>query len=179
MGTPFNRESNLQRICILKKDFIFVTTGTQFPFDRLVSQVDKWAEEKHDLEIVAQTAKSEISFNNIKTFDFLSPQEYSNYINKACLIIGHAGMGTIITGFEQKKPLILMARKFEYGEHRNDHQQSTVNKFVNTKGIYIANNEDELLSLLRNYKSLDYAEESNTENRKQLIRFLSNEVKGK
>lgn len=163
----------------MKKELIFVTTGTQLPFDRLVSEVDKWAGYTKDIQVIAQTAQSDKKFMNIKTVSFLSPNEYSDYIQRSKVIIGHAGMGTIITGFEHKKPLILMARKLEFNEHRNDHQQSTVDKFADTKGIYIANTEDELLNLLNNYQKLDYAREHNTANRKKLIEFLSTEIRRK
>lgn len=163
----------------MNNDLIFVTTGTQFPFDRLVVQIDKWAGEQKGIKVVAQTAKSEKNFKNITTVDFLSPKQYLDYVERARVIIGHAGMGTIITGFEKKKPLILMARKLEFGEHRNDHQQSTVDKFVDTKGIYIANNPTQLFKLLNDFRNLDYAKESNTRNRDSLIDFISQEIKGK
>lgn len=163
----------------MNKELIFVTTGTQFAFDRLISQVNEWAGEKKSIRVIAQTANSEKSFDNIETVDFLTPKEYSSYIEQSKVIVGHAGMGTIITGFEQKKPLILMARKYEFGEHRNNHQQSTVDKFTNTKGIYIANDEKQLLTLLQNYQKLDYARESDTKNKERLIEFLSNEIKRK
>lgn len=162
----------------MSDQLIFVTTGTQFPFDRLIKQVDEWAGGINDIEVIAQTAKSEQTFSNIETVDFLSPQAYEEYITRASVIIGHAGMGTIITGFEQKKPVILMARKLQFGEHRNDHQQSTVDKFTGIKGIYIANDETELAELLNQYELLEPACEERTESRDKLIDYLSNAIEG-
>jgi len=162
----------------LKKSLVFVTTGTQLPFDRLITVVDNWASERTDINVVAQAATSEKLFNNVTTTDFLSPNEYDSYTSKADLIVGHAGMGTIITGIEKKKTLILMARKLKFSEHRNDHQQSTVEKFIDMKGVYIANDEKELLALLCRYEELDAPCDEHTENRDKLINYLSSFIKG-
>tara|TARA_R110001632_G_scaffold205483_1_gene329211 strand:- start:91 stop:582 length:492 start_codon:yes stop_codon:yes gene_type:complete len=160
----------------LKKSFVFVTTGTQLPFNRMIDIVDNWAAAQPNVDVIAQTANSTESYEHITTVDFLSPEKYDEYTTNAEVIIGHAGMGTIITGFEKNKPLILMARKFIHGEHRNDHQQSTVNKFDGIKGIYIANDENELNDLLLRYKELEPASDENINNRANLIGFLKNTI---
>jgi UDP-N-acetylglucosamine transferase subunit ALG13 len=160
----------------LNKPFIFVTTGTQLPFDRLIGLVDKWAELNKDVDIVAQTANSDVKYYNIKCVDFLSPQEYESNVNLADVIIGHAGMGTIITGIEKSKVTILMARKFEYGEHRNDHQIATAEKFKDTKGIYVAESEADLIRLLNSRNELPKTECEDVKNRSMLINFLSDEI---
>jgi UDP-N-acetylglucosamine transferase subunit ALG13 len=160
----------------LNKKLIFVTTGTQFPFDRLITQINSWAATELDINVIAQTANSTEKFEHIATVDFLSPDKYDEYSTNATVIIGHAGMGTIITGFEKNKPLILMARKFQYGEHRNDHQQSTANKFNGVKGVYIANNDNELRDLLSRINELESASDESSENRNNLINYLSNVI---
>lgn len=161
----------------MNKPLIFVTTGTQLPFERLVSEVDRWAGDNKNVNVVAQTANSKIKYSNLKTVDFLTPQEYDVYTSLATIIVGHAGMGTIITGMEKNKPTILMARKFEYGEHRNDHQNATAEKFRSTKGIYIANNCTELICFLDTYLKLQSAESGDIENRTRLIDYLINEIR--
>ncbi|NRB81595.1 MAG: glycosyl transferase family 28 [Saccharospirillaceae bacterium] len=162
----------------MKKTLIFVTTGTQFPFNRLVMQVNKWAKDEAKVSVIAQTANSDKTYGYIKSVEFLSPDEYDKYTSEAAVIVGHAGMGTIITGFEKNKPLILMARKFKYGEHRNDHQQSTINKFDNVPGVYIAKDEDDLMALLLRYEELLPARIENSKNRNNIINFLSSEIAG-
>ena len=92
------------------------------------------------------------------------------------LLLVMQGWATIITGFEKNKPLILMARKFKYGEHRNDHQQSTANKFNGVKGVYIANNDNELRDLLSRINELESANDESSENRNNLINYLSNVI---
>ncbi len=160
----------------MKKAFVFVTTGTQLPFKRMIDIVDNWAATEPNVNVIAQTANSTESYEHITTVDFLSPDKYEEYTTTADVIVGHAGMGTIITGFEKNKPVILMARKFIHGEHRNDHQQSTVNKFDGIKGIYTANDESELNDLLLRYKELECASDANIESRTTLIGYLKNVI---
>jgi UDP-N-acetylglucosamine transferase subunit ALG13 len=156
---------------------IFVTTGTQFSFDRLVATVDTWAKINKDVEyILAQTWQTASDFKYIQTQDFLSPAEYSSALKKSSLLIGHAGMGTIITAHEQSLPLIIMPRKFSLGEHRNDHQLATVTKFEDTCGVYVANNVEEMHSLLDRRSELKKCGEYKPANRTKLINFLKNEI---
>ena len=55
---------------------IFCTIGTQAPFDRFVKIIDEVAAHL-DEEIIAQVYKSEYVAQNIRTVEFLPPDEYS------------------------------------------------------------------------------------------------------
>lgn len=76
---------------------IFVTTGTQEPFDRLLLIIKRFAP-LYGGEIVIQ-AKTDMVFEetNIVLHEFLKPEEFSVYFNSASLIVSHAGMGGIIS----------------------------------------------------------------------------------
>ena len=67
---------------------------------------------------------------------------------KARLIISHAGMGTIFSALQKDKPIIVFPRVVALGEHRNEHQVATANKFKELGSVYVAMNEDELKKLL-------------------------------
>jgi UDP-N-acetylglucosamine transferase subunit ALG13 len=151
---------------------VFVTTGTQLPFPRLLDAVNDWAKTNSKANVIAQTAKSKGNWEHLKTNDFLSPSQYAGYASWADVIIGHAGMGTIITGFEHNKPLILMARLFSNGEHRNDHQITTAIKFVHVPGIQVVSNTEELMSALNYAESLQSLGKEKSENREKLISEL-------
>lgn len=75
---------------------IFCTIGTQAPFDRFVKIIDEVAAHL-DEEIIAQVYKSEYVAQNIRTVEFLPPDEFNKLFSKARLIVAHAGMGTIIS----------------------------------------------------------------------------------
>ena len=127
---------------------IFLTTGTQLPFDRLVKAVDEWAEAAQpDCEIVAQVlspAHNPYQPRNFETKIRLSPAEYAKIFEKAQLIVSHAGMGTILTALTQGKQICIMPRQFKYGEHRNDHQLATIERLDDHAGLHKACDEHDL-----------------------------------
>ena len=123
---------------------IFVTIGTQAPFDRLLMAMDEVAALITDEEIVAQGIGSNYIPKHMKMVDFLPPDEFDALFAKARVIIGHAGMGTIISALTFQKPLLVMPRIASLGEHRNEHQLATAQKFEKLGYIKWASNEDML-----------------------------------
>jgi UDP-N-acetylglucosamine transferase subunit ALG13 len=126
---------------------IFVTIGTQIPFDRLIKILDSIAPEL-DEEIYAQALKGKYKPEHFKLVDFIEPDEFEKIFNQARLIVAHAGMGTILSALQSSKPLIIFPRKASLGEHRNDHQMATALKMKEKKAVYVAMNEEELRELL-------------------------------
>jgi UDP-N-acetylglucosamine transferase subunit ALG13 len=129
---------------------IFVTAGTQLPFDRLLKAIDQIAGEFVDVKFVVQALDTTYSAKNIKVLDFLSPTDFENYFDSAKLIVSHAGMGTIINALVKKKPIIVMPRLFKYNEHRNDHQLATAKKMDSLGYVDVAYDEIELIDKVRN-----------------------------
>lgn len=126
---------------------IFVTIGTQAPFDRFIKIIDEVAPQINE-EIIAQVYKCGFRPKNIKTVDFLAPDEFNNLFDKADLIISHAGMGTILSALQKHKPIIIFPRIAALGEHRNEHQLATAEKFKELGSVYVAMNEQELKELM-------------------------------
>lgn len=156
---------------------IFVTTGTQLSFDRLVESVESWAlENKYDGEILAQTGLSDLELQFCEKKEFLNSSEYSQIIENTTLLIGHAGTGTIITAHDFGLPLIIMPRKYEFGEHRNDHQMATVAKFKDTPGVYVAENKKQMHELLDRREILKKCGDYQPSNRKELIDHISKQL---
>jgi UDP-N-acetylglucosamine transferase subunit ALG13 len=155
---------------------IFVTVGTQLPFDRLISEVDNWSSRHLDVNIIAQTCGYQCISKSITVHDFLNPEQYSQAISGSSLIVSHAGMGTIITAHEKNLPIVIMPRQHALGEHRNDHQNATANKFKETKGVYLANSIAELTALLNNHQILESCGSAIPPNRIDLINHIKNTV---
>ncbi|WP_101689930.1 glycosyltransferase [Dysgonomonas massiliensis] len=126
---------------------IFVTIGTQEPFDRLVEAMDEITKGIDEV-VVVQTPTTRLQINNMEVVDFLSPHEYDKILNDARLIVSHAGMGTIISALMLNKPIIIMPRKASLGEHRNEHQLATSKKMKELQYTYVADDENELKLLL-------------------------------
>lgn len=134
---------------------IFVTIGTQEPFDRFIKIIDDVAPLIDD-EIIAQVSNCSFTPQNIKTIKFIAPDEFNDIFMKARLIVSHAGMGTIISALQKHKPIIVFPRIAALGEHRNEHQLATARKFKEMGKIYVAMDESELRKLIvsKNLKCL-------------------------
>ena len=126
---------------------IFVTAGTQAPFDRFVRIIDEIAADM-DEEIVVQAFKDRYTPQHVKMLDFLPPDEYAQLFSRARLIVAHAGMGTIISAMEQHKPVIVMPRIAAMGEHRNEHQMATARQMERMRYAYVAYDADTLRLLV-------------------------------
>jgi UDP-N-acetylglucosamine transferase subunit ALG13 len=157
-----------------KGPVIFVVTGTQAPFDRLLSIIDKWTVNQDTYSVIAQTANSEINFKNMTCFDYLEPDVFNEYFNNADVIIGHAGMGTIIKALENKKKLVVFPRLVKYNEHRNDHQHHTAFGFDKLGLINVAYNEKDLFRYLNNIIDIPVKLKINQNAEKQLLEKISN-----
>jgi UDP-N-acetylglucosamine transferase subunit ALG13 len=136
---------------------IFVTVGTQGPFDRLVRTVDEWAGARGTTGVFAQTGPSDYCPKHISAEPFISPAEFARRVASAGLVIAHAGMGSIITALEQGKQIIVMPRRADLGEHRNDHQVATAKRFAEQGRILAAFDEQELLDKLDRLRTLNTA----------------------
>lgn len=122
---------------------IFVTVGTQLPFDRLISAVDRWASQ-HRAEVFAQTGSSSLRPKHIQWQDFIGNAEANERLRTADLVVAHAGMGTILTRLETGLPLIVLPRRAALGEHRNDHQIATARRLSHLRGLWVVDDEDAL-----------------------------------
>ena len=117
---------------------IFLTVGTQLPFDRLVAAVDAWAARNPGVGVFGQIADPGPAGYRPKNFDWvadLDPAAFDARFRAAGCIVAHAGMGTIIGALGQAKPLLVMPRRAHLGEQRNDHQFATVQRLCARPGL--------------------------------------------
>jgi UDP-N-acetylglucosamine transferase subunit ALG13 len=122
---------------------IFVTIGSQEPFDRLIEAIDNIAPSLNT-QVIAQVFRSNYKVRNIEAIEFVSPVDYNDYIEKADLIVAHAGMGTILSVLQLGKPLIVMPRLAKYHETRNNHQVATAVEFEKMGYLKVAFEADSL-----------------------------------
>lgn len=130
---------------------IFVTVGTELPFDRLARAVDEWSGTRSRSDVYGQLADLGAKGYRPSHFEwcsFLPPTEYEKRFKEADLIVAHAGMGSIITAMTSAKPIVIMPRMAELTEHRNDHQMATAQRFGQRPGIFLASDETELPDIL-------------------------------
>ncbi|PIE64991.1 MAG: hypothetical protein CSA26_05750 [Desulfobacterales bacterium] len=126
---------------------IFVTVGSQLPFDRLIRIMDGYAKETNE-EVIGQIGKSSFRPQYIKWCEYYNPDSLNNIMESAELIVSHAGMGTIISAIKIRKPIIIFHRRHELNEVRNDHQLDTMDSFREVEGVYPAYSQEDLLHFL-------------------------------
>ena len=131
---------------------IFLTIGTQEPFDRLVRAMDEWyGQSDRSQKLFGQIAELHENGYVPSNFEWvtrLSPVEYADRFAQADLIVSHAGMGSIITALHHGKPIVIMPRWAKLREHRNDHQLATVKRLGNRRGIHVADDEVQLAEVV-------------------------------
>ena len=122
---------------------IIVTVGMQLGFDRLIEAMDKLSPSL-EAEVVAQIGRGEYVPQNMETRISIAPAEFEVLVERCQLIVSHAGIGTVLTAQRFRKPIVLMPRRFDHGEHRNDHQVATVRNLEGRAGLLVAMDEAEL-----------------------------------
>lgn len=128
---------------------IFVTVGTQLPFERLVAAVDNWSGTKSPKpEVLAQVGAGRLDYVNLRSVRTLDGAQYSAAVADAELIIAHAGTGSILTALDYGIPVIVMPRDNRRGEHRDDHQMQTARQLETMGLVSIAWSETELPLLI-------------------------------
>lgn len=133
---------------------IFLTIGTQEPFDRLIKVMDEIAGTINET-VIAQISNSSYKPINMQVHSFLTPIEFERIMKKARVIISHAGMGSIISALQFGKPIIIMPRIAKLGEHRNEHQMATAKKMADLKYALVAFNETELKEIVKDFLQKD------------------------
>lgn len=127
---------------------IFVTVGTQLAFDRLIAAVDDWSGNHPAVKVFAQIGPAGKLPKHMNFADFVAPDAADALFMEASLIVSHAGMGSILTALKYRKPILIMPRRANLGEHRNDHQLATAKWLGSTPGVTVAWDEKEIGTLL-------------------------------
>jgi UDP-N-acetylglucosamine transferase subunit ALG13 len=156
---------------------IFVTVGTAdkgIEFTRLVVAMDEIAKKIKE-EVVMQIGSIEYEPKNARFFRYVTYSEALNYFQKASLVVGHGGTGTILNAIRFKVPLIIVPRRIQYGElDRDDHQLEIAQKLEGKGWVKVVYDMGDLESkvfqmILERRKVL---EEDVPPERKRLIQFL-------
>jgi UDP-N-acetylglucosamine transferase subunit ALG13 len=127
---------------------IFVTVGTQGPFERLIRAVDRWAARAGASDVLAQIGPGSWRPAHVRWTETLAPEAYRRAFEEAEIVVAHAGIGTLVTALELGKALVVMPRLASQREHRNDHQVATAEHFCRQHGVRVATDDQELARAL-------------------------------
>lgn len=156
---------------------ILVTVGTQLPFDRLLEAVDDWALQNPGQEIIAQIGVSKFMSPRFEIIPIVDTATFKKLAKDADVLVAHAGMGSILTAIEMAKPVIIMPRRADLGEHRNDHQLATAEKLAHLSNVRVVHDPYELalaLSIVYTSESRSQLELDISESRGLLVNEIRN-----
>ena len=134
---------------------IFVVMGTQkFQLNRLLVQIDELIEKGIITEpVFAQTGNSDYIPQNYSYEKFLDKEEFEKKISECDILITHSGVGTIISGLKNKKPIIVFPRLAKYKEHVDDHQLEIAQSFSELNYVLLCGEENNLGELIEKSRS--------------------------
>ena len=111
-------------------------------------------------------------FNRL--LDFIDYDKMNEYVKKADLVITHGGTGSITGPLKEGKVVIACARKSEYGEHVDDHQEQIIDVF-SEEGYILKLDEninlDKLIKESKTFKAKKFKSNTN-----KLIEKLEKEI---
>lgn len=128
---------------------VFLTVGSQLPFDRLAAAVDAWAQaggKGHDIN--GQLGATTMPPRHFEWSTKLDPRTFRISVECADLIVGHAGTGTIMAALCAGKPVVVLARREALQETRSDHQIATLKRFRDLPGFHGTADVDEIPGLI-------------------------------
>lgn len=128
---------------------IFVTVGSQLPFDRLVKAVDDWAAANGEATAFAQIGSTSYKPAHMDWAPYLPVDAFRRKLETASLVVSHAGMGNLLLALQAKKPILVMPRRLQLDEIRNDHQLATARWLRQMPGVRVADDTEELVDALR------------------------------
>jgi UDP-N-acetylglucosamine transferase subunit ALG13 len=133
---------------------IFVTVGAQMPFDRLIGPVDAWAGAHPEARVFAQVGHGGGHPRHCAFVELLDPPAFRERLEACEIVVAHAGMGSILNSLQAGKPILVMPRRGDLGETRNDHQVATAERLAATGRVQVAWDEEELASRLERLDEL-------------------------
>lgn len=133
---------------------IFVVLGTQpFQMNRLLKMVDDLIDQKKIKDdVFAQIGSSDYLPKNYEYKRYLHEEEFEENIFKCSILLTHCGVGTIISGIKNGKPVIVVPRLEKYGEHVDDHQREIGEVFAKKNFVLQLHDGESLESCLKEAK---------------------------
>jgi beta-1,4-N-acetylglucosaminyltransferase len=128
---------------------IFVTVGMHSDgFPRLVETMDRLAAHI-DEEVLIQTGSTVYQPSAARWFTFASQAEMEDYSRRAQIIVSHAGAGSILTALHYGKPMIVVPRRQQRGEHIDDHQLELAQALAEAGALIMVDAPEEIPAQLQ------------------------------
>lgn len=129
-----------------------------FPFDRLIRVMDDWAAQTGETDILAQIGNGKYEPSHMPFERRLSQARFAETVTEADVIVAHAGMGTVIAAGRAGRPVVLLPRIKDWGEHTTDHQLATADWLRDKPGIFVADTDADLPAAIEKARAVGKGE---------------------
>ena len=106
----------------------------------------------------------------MKIFKFISNEDMGKLVQKADIIICHAGVGTIFDGLHLGKKIIAVPRYAKYKEHVDDHQLEICDALENEKYILTCRDNDNLDDIISKSEIFEFKKYQKNEDYLEILR---------
>ncbi|MEO6091799.1 MAG: glycosyltransferase [Novosphingobium sp.] len=127
-----------------KQPLLFVTVGATLPFDRLIELVESaWRRGLIEGRVIAQVGEHGRVVEGFETHETLAFDAVKTILHDADIVVCHGGTGSLVTALQAGCKTIAVPRRFERGEHYDDHQLEITSAFKARGLILTAETQDD------------------------------------
>lgn len=135
-----------------KERLIFATVGATLPFKRLERAIVELKRsgripERVVLQVGRSTERHE-PVAGLEIVEDLPFGELQDLLERADVVVCHAGTGSIITALSKSCGVVAMPRSLKHGDHYDNHQEEIAGVFANRGLIQTADDSQSLLTAL-------------------------------
>lgn len=137
---------------------VFVPLGTQkFQFNRLVEAFNQLIDDGvyRPSEVVMQSAVYEVE-PKFTHHQLIPSDDFNRLIKEAEVVVTHSGVNSIITCMNLNKPLVIVPRLHEFGEHVDNHQVEIAELMEEKFGVLVLTDMRDLKCKIEEAKHHNY-----------------------
>ena len=133
-----------------KKKLLFATVGATLKFDRLVELVAHARRSNllDGYDVVIQTGEGGTQPEGMECHETLPFERMRALLAEADIVVCHGGTGSLITALREGCRIIAVPRRFDRGEHYDDHQSEITSAFAERGLLEVADTEAEFAAAL-------------------------------
>ena len=166
------------RNLLVRECMIFVVVGTQkFQLNRLLKKIDDLIENGViEEEVFAQIGHTDYVPMHYRYKRFLEKEKFEQIMEQCDILITHSGVGSIISGLSHHKPVIVVSRLPQYGEHVDDHQIGIAETFSKLNYVLVCREQDDLGKILKECRTHSFAQY--VSQRKKMVNIVRDYLEG-
>ncbi len=137
-----------------KEPLLFATVGATLPFDRLTQMVAQ-AKSNGDIpeKVLAQVGTGGIRPAGMETVETLPFDSMKQMLREADIVVCHGGTGSLITALREGCRVIAVPRRFDRGEHYDDHQSEITRAFAERGLIAVVDRDEDFGAALHTVRA--------------------------